>query len=265
MSTKKQLTIREFSRLTGIKSDNLRFYDRIGLLTPETRGDNNYRYYSHHQLNTAYMISSLRGLGVGIEDIKHFLTLRTPDKALSLFARQEARIQTEIRHLKEASYIMRVHSDMMNEALEHQENALFLQEKERELIFLCPPIPGDMDDDEGGIFSYEFAEANGVNPGFPQGTMIGRKQLELAGEALVERYYFKVSTDGNAYKPKGLYAVIYGICDPWQSEHLYLKLLDYIKKQGLSICGDAYEEYPLGDIAVQEQSLYCLRIEIPVM
>ena len=38
MSQKKQLSILEFSRLTGITRDNLRFYDRIGLLKPEIRG-----------------------------------------------------------------------------------------------------------------------------------------------------------------------------------------------------------------------------------
>ena len=32
MNQKKKLSILEFSRLTGISRDNLRFYDRIGLL-----------------------------------------------------------------------------------------------------------------------------------------------------------------------------------------------------------------------------------------
>ena len=40
MNQKKQLSILEFSRLTGISRDNLRFYDRIGLLCPEQRGEN---------------------------------------------------------------------------------------------------------------------------------------------------------------------------------------------------------------------------------
>ena len=66
MNQKKQLSILEFSRLTGISRDNLRFYDRIGLLCPEQRGENNYRYYARSQLNSAYLISSLRLLEVGL-------------------------------------------------------------------------------------------------------------------------------------------------------------------------------------------------------
>ena len=60
MGQKKNLSILEYSRLTGIKRDNLRFYDRIGLLKPEIRGENGYRYYTRRQLSSAYLISGLR-------------------------------------------------------------------------------------------------------------------------------------------------------------------------------------------------------------
>ena len=82
MNQKKQLSILEFSRLTGISRDNLRFYDRIGLLCPEQRGENNYRYYARSQLNSAYLISSLRLLEVGLEDIRRYSAGRTPERIL---------------------------------------------------------------------------------------------------------------------------------------------------------------------------------------
>ena len=89
MNQKKQLSILEFSRLTGISRDNLRFYDRIGLLCPEQRGENNYRYYARSQLNSAYLISSLRLLEVGLEDIRRYSAGRTPERMLAFFAQQE--------------------------------------------------------------------------------------------------------------------------------------------------------------------------------
>lgn len=264
MSQKKQLTIMEFSRLTGIKRENLRFYDRIGLLTPNMRGENNYRYYSRHQLGEAYLISDLRGLGVGIEAIKQYATERTPEKTLALFAQQEIRIQAEIRQLHETSLIMRMHSDMVYETLLHGENEPFLEKKKREAIFLCPPIPADMDDDEGGIFSYDYAEAHGINLGFPQGTLVAKERLDARSLAPGNRYYFKVGSGGNACKASGLYAVACGRYDPWRAELLYQRLFDFIKDQGLHICGDAYEEYPLDDTAVQNREQFCVRVEIPV-
>ena len=119
MNQKKQLSILEFSRLTGISRDNLRFYDRIGLLCPEQRGENNYRYYARSQLNSAYLIGSLRLLEVGLEDIRHYSAGRTPERMLALFARQEERIQAEIARLRETSEIMKLRASLAQEALAH--------------------------------------------------------------------------------------------------------------------------------------------------
>lgn len=264
MSQKKQLTISEFSRLTGIKRENLRFYDRIGLLSPEERGDNNYRYYSRHQLNTAYLISNLRWIGMGIEEIKQYSAHRTPEKSLALFARQDARLQAEIDRLQETRRIMKLHSDMVREALSHGDNALFLEEKAREPIFLCPPTPPHLDGAEAENLSYEYAEEQGVNLSYPLGARLPQQRLET-GEPASLRYYFKAENHGNAWKPDGLYAVAYGRYDPWHSEPLYRRLLEFIRTQDLCICGDAYEEYPLSDVSVQLPEHYGIRVEIPVL
>lgn len=258
MNQKKQLTIMEFACLTGIKRENLRFYDRIGLLSPDMRGENNYRYYSRRQLSVAYLIGTLRGLGVGIAPMKQYLANRTPENTLSLFAQQDARIQAEIRQLRETRRMMSIYSSLVHRALSHGPNALFLEEKKREDIFLCPPIPAGMDDDEGGLFSYEYAEAHGVNLAFPQGTLLDGGSLTSA------RYYFKVGAGGNAHKPAGLYAVAYEQCDTGNAECLSTRLLRFITTQDLRVCGDAYEEYPLGDIAVEDREPNCIRLEIPV-
>lgn len=264
MSQKTQLTILEFSRLTGIKRENLRFYDRIGLLSPETRGKNNYRYYSRHQLNTAYLISSLRFIGMGIEDIKQYALTRTPENSLALFAQQDARIQAEIERLQETRLIMKLHTDMVTEALAHEGEALFLQENDQEPIFLCPPIPPHLEGDEAEMFSYEYADAHGVNLGYPLGTKLTQTHPDSESFDSVLQYYFKAAERGNAWKPAGLYAVAYGRYDPWHSEPLYLRLLQFIWEQGLHICGAAFEEYPLSDISVQATECCCIRVEVPV-
>ena len=136
MNQKKQLSILEFSRLTGISRDNLRFYDRIGLLCPEQRGENNYRYYARSQLNSAYLISSLRLLEVGLEDIRRYSAGRTPERMLDFFAQQEERIQAEIARLRETSEIMKLRASLAQEALAHAEGAYLLEERPRERIFL---------------------------------------------------------------------------------------------------------------------------------
>lgn len=266
MSEKKQLSILEFSRLTGIKRDSLRFYDRIGLLKPEMRGANGYRYYTRRQLGSAYLIGSLRLLEVGLDDIREYSADRTPEKMLDLFEEQEARIQAEMERLRETSEIMNQYAEMAQEALSHKENEfeLRLKERKRERIFLCPPVSPSMNADEGEIFAYEYANSHGINLGHPLGVMITRENL-FSGEKNPEyQYYLRTGKKGNAWKPDGLYAVAYGRNGGQEADVFYLRLLDYIRAQDLEPIGGAYFEFLLDEIAVQNPEEYFGRIEIPV-
>lgn len=264
MSQNKQLSILEFSRLTGIKRDNLRFYDRIGLLKPESRGENGYRYYTRRQLGTGYLIGSLRLLGVGLEDIRAYSAERTPDKMMALFAEQEARIRAEIARLRETSEIMKLYADMAREALRHDEDAFLLEERKRERIFLCPPISPDMEVDEGEILAYEYAGRHGVNLGYPMGVMVSRERLLSGAGSPDYRYYLKSVKGGNAWKPAGLYAVAYGRYEHQDTEAVYRRFMAFIEAQGLEAAGDLYGEYLLSELAVRDPEQYSGRIEVPV-
>lgn len=262
MSQKKHLSILEFSRLTGIKRENLRFYDRIGLLKPDIRGENSYRYYTRHQLSSAYLISGLRLLGVGLDDIRAYSAGRTPERMLDLFAEQEARIQSEIERLRENSEILKLYADMAREAIRHGAGELVLEERRKERLFLCPSVSAAMDGDEGEILAYEYASGQGVNLGCPMGVMVS--QEELCSDAPDYRYYFKAGKRGNAWKPAGLYAVAYGRSAGQDAEGFYQKLLDFIQGQGLEVAGGAYGEFLLDDLAVQDPEQHYGRVEIPV-
>lgn len=74
------LTIGEFSRLSRVTPRMLRHYDALGLLRPETVGDNGYRYYRQEQLSVLIRIQWLSGYGFSLHEIKTLLPLE--DKAL---------------------------------------------------------------------------------------------------------------------------------------------------------------------------------------
>lgn len=264
MSQKKQLSILEFSRLTGIKRDNLRFYDRIGLLTPEIRGENGYRYYTRRQLGSGYLIGSLRLLGVGLDDIRRYSVDRTPENMLTLFAEQEARIQLEITKLRETSEIMKLYANMAQEALRHDRDEFLVEERKRERIFLCPPISASMSEDEGEILAYEYANTHGINMGYPLGVTVSRKSFLLGTAAPEYQYYFKAGKQGNAWKPGGLYAVAYGKYGYQDVETVYQRFLAFVRKQGLEVMGDLYGAFLLNELAVQDPNQYYGRIEILV-
>lgn len=263
MKDKSYMPIKEFSRLTGIKRENLRYYDQIGLLSPEFRGDNDYRYYARNQLTTAYLIISLRELGISIEEIKKYVDIRTPEEMFSLFSSQKKHIITEIKKLNRILEIMQLYVDMAENALSYNENIITIEYKKKEPIFLGPILSKNSIDDSAISF-YNFAAENGIDVGYPLGAIINTENIEPNDGLLVTNYYFKVKNDQNSYKPEGKYIVIYGRCAYGESDELYKKLFTYIEENNLKICSNAYEEYPLNELTTKDENQFCVKIEIMV-
>lgn len=257
------MPISEFSRLTGIKRENLRYYDQIGLLSPECRGENGYRYYTQRQLSTAYLIYSLRELGIGIEEIKKYVDRRTPKEMFSLFNSQKEYILREMKKLERTLEIMGLYVDMAKDALKYEENNINIEYKKKEPIFLGPIISSDVLDDSVIPF-YDFAAKKGINLGYPLGTILSKESIESEKPLSVLQHYFKIESDHNSYKPEGKYVVLYGRCAYAESDNLYKKLLTFIKENKLRICSHAYEEYPLNELSTKDDNQYCVKIEIMV-
>ncbi|WP_027634872.1 MerR family transcriptional regulator [Clostridium butyricum] len=263
MKDKSNMQIKEFSALTGIKRENLRYYDQIGLLSPEFRGKNGYRYYTRSQLTTAYLIISLRELGIGIDEIKRYIDIRTPEEMFSLFSSQKQHILTEIKKLKRILEVMQLYVDMAEDAIKYKENSINIEYKKKEPIFLGPIISNDSLD-EAAISFYNFAAENGIDIGYPLGAIINKKDIENKKPLYATQYYFKAMHDQNSYKPEGKYAVFYGRCAYGESDYLYEKLYKFIDKNNLRMCSDAYEEYPLNELSTKDENQYCVKIEIMV-
>ena len=265
MSQNNLFSILEFSHLVGISRDNLRFYDRIGLLSPEMRGANGYRYYTKHQLGTAYLVGNFRLLGVGLDDIKQFSTSRTPEKMIALFEKQEEYIQREIEKLREISEIMKLYVDMARDALAHGDEEFVVEARQaKERIYLCPLPAGGISEDRAELFAYQNAQDAGINLGSPLGVQISNRSLETGTIVCDHQYYFKTSKKGNAWKPEGLCATVYSRSDPANYELLYLRLLEFARKQNLVAVGSAYGEFLLDEFAVQDAEHCYVRIELPV-
>ncbi len=72
------MNINELERLTGITKQNIRFYEKKGLLHPMRNSENNYREYSQEDLTTLKTIKLLRKLDFSIEDIHKILSAQMP-------------------------------------------------------------------------------------------------------------------------------------------------------------------------------------------
>ena len=62
-----------------------------------------------------------------------------------------------IAKLRETSGILKQYADMAREALCQKESEFLIAHRQRERIFLCPPVPAAAGEDEAEILAYEYA------------------------------------------------------------------------------------------------------------
>jgi DNA-binding transcriptional MerR regulator len=95
--------IGQFAELVGLSIPQLRRYDRLRLLEPDSREpQSGYRYYTHGQTGAARAIALLRSMDMPIADIRRILAGTSEAERRQLFhdhrARLEARLD-EVRRL----------------------------------------------------------------------------------------------------------------------------------------------------------------------
>jgi MerR family Zn(II)-responsive transcriptional regulator of zntA len=75
------MKIGELAKVTGLPAHTLRFYEKNNLLTATQRSDNNYRVYTHEDVNTALFIQASRQIGFSLAEIKSLLSIRADKPA----------------------------------------------------------------------------------------------------------------------------------------------------------------------------------------
>lgn len=98
------MKIGELAKRSSSNVETVRYYERIGLLTPPARTDANYRSYSPADAQRLSFIRRARNLGFTLDDIRELLTL-VDDRNQScaavdaLAVRQQMAVQRKIADL----------------------------------------------------------------------------------------------------------------------------------------------------------------------
>ncbi|MBT0585255.1 MerR family transcriptional regulator [Alteromonas oceanisediminis] len=64
------MKISVFEKKVGLSRDTIRYYEKIGMLTPPRRSANGYRVYSHVQMDELAFIQKGKSIGFSLDDIK---------------------------------------------------------------------------------------------------------------------------------------------------------------------------------------------------
>ena len=79
-------TVLKLAKLSGVSARTLRYYDEIGLLTPDRVEPNGYRVYEQKQVDRLQQILLYRELGMPLESIQSILDAKGFDRGAALRA-----------------------------------------------------------------------------------------------------------------------------------------------------------------------------------
>lgn len=96
--------IGELARATGCRAVTIRYYERVGILPPPARADNNYRIYGNGHLRRLRFVRRTRELGFGLDEVRTLLALidggdYTCDDVKDLATRHLGEVRARLRDL----------------------------------------------------------------------------------------------------------------------------------------------------------------------
>lgn len=170
IEVKGYLSIGDFAKLRNVNQKSLRYYERIGALTPAyTDPETGYRYYALEQLVEMDMILMCLELNIPLRDAEQY---RNPDKTLDIRrllqdGRQKAR--EKLAHLQDTMEQMEEALRRIGENLPYQEQkGTYKRQLRRRLILREPFVPsgGELGVKQGSTKIFLRGQSLGLLPAF---------------------------------------------------------------------------------------------------
>jgi DNA-binding transcriptional MerR regulator len=260
-----KLSIKDFAEFTGLSESTLRYYDRIGLLSPQLRGKNRYRYYSPIQTITVDFIKVLIKVGVPLTTIKELHKTRTPQSVLALLKQQETILDERLRDLHTAYTIIHTYSDNIEDGIATHEDAVCVRELRKANINL-----GQLADYSNAENVYEpfiqfcnMAHANRIDLLYPIGSYYEDIHAFIKAPSLPTRL-FSQDPRGNNYRKAGKYLVAYSKGYYGNYGDLPQRLRAYAREHGLSCKGPVYISFLLDEVSTADHNQYLAQIVVGV-
>lgn len=264
-------TIGETASLFKINIRTLRYYDKIGLLTPEkVDPDTGYRYYSTKQFERLNTILYLKALKVPLDKISFFFKCKDITVMETLLNEQKDSIKNLISELEKAEKKIDSRIDQIKYAVESPLNEIELKHiSDRYIIYLKKEMP--VSDD----LEYPIRELESSYSSIP-GIFLGKVGVRVSMENLLKRDFgsfsgifitSEIGDDVNCSTaiPGGLYTVMRFTGTHSLSGIYYNKMLEYIENNNLSVSGDSVEITLIDSGITNDTESYVTELQIPVI
>ena len=93
-----QYKINEVSKITGVPIDTLRYFEKIGVITPKVNEENGYRYYEAWDINFILDYNNYRKLEFSSKEALHFVHEASLSEQIEALHRKSSYYEDKIRH-----------------------------------------------------------------------------------------------------------------------------------------------------------------------
>lgn len=262
----RRISLSEMSKLLNISKHTLRYYDKIGLITP-SYDSNGYRYYSIDHYYVLSTIKLLREMDVSIKDIKKSLNDDNLEDFVQLLVDSKEHIDSEIIRMTKLSNLI---GNKIKVAFHEKsrENQWYVQkEKERKYIHFgkYPPQSASEEEKFEDLFELGYdvlAESN---------IMIKHsiEQLEKITDDLTNfyiEYDENVDMKGDlSILPEGDYIIYYYKGNEQNIYDSLLNTINDIKSKGYIIGDVVYEMLRPSQFITSSNKYFFTEFNIPVV
>jgi len=260
------LSIHEFSKLSGVESSTLRYWDEIGIFTPLMRNpDNNYRHYSTAQLLALNFVTTLSELEIPLRTIAELREERDPENLLDLLEKQERQMDMEMRSLRMRYSIIHARRELMKLGMRINGDEVGVIHLEEKAMTLWPRNEYREGDTFLEPLAAQIAQTGEyhINLSFPVGGY--HDSLESLMNAPGRPDHF-ISFDpiGTLTRPGGDYLVGYARGYYGDIGDLPERLAAYASEHSLSLSGPVYTLYLHEEISTKDPYMYLAQSSVAV-
>lgn len=269
LKMKKEYTIGEICALYNIGPDSMRYYEKMGLITPE-RKKNGYRVYTLQEIWKLNIIKDLRKLDFSVKQIKEYLEDRTVQTTKDLIKKEIDMIQNEIAELSKVQKNLerRLKTLKSIETIEEYEKIKIKKISSRKMVLVKESTSKDEEvdlafrklerkNDEKALL---FGNKN-------MGVFISDQGMEKGIYNLYENVFFFVDESEKDYDmilPEGDYLTLIYQGAYKKSQYFFQQLLSYIKENEYSIVGSPMEIYRIDIHETSREKEFITEIQIPI-
>lgn len=124
-----QMTIKEAAQRTGISIDNLRYYERIGLIPEVPRTESGIRNYDEMSISWIEFAMRFKKAGVSLEAIREYIQLAlqglsTKEARLEILLETKAELEKKMHDMQETLDVVKYKIDTYEQKCEPITNEL---------------------------------------------------------------------------------------------------------------------------------------------